>query len=66
MKPDDSNKTFKRCGVAAIALWTAAGLCYLAHAKGLAIGLVVLGVILELVAILVMWFASEEQKRDRE
>lgn len=56
----------KRCLVILFALWTAAFLCYLADAKGLATGLFVLGVVLELIALLIMWFVDENLKRDRE
>jgi hypothetical protein len=66
MKPGSTEKMHKRCLVILFTLWTAAFLCYLADAKGLATGLVVVGVVLELIALLIMWFVSEDQKRDRE
>jgi hypothetical protein len=66
MKPGSTEQVHKVCLGTAIALWMAAGLCFLADAKGLAIGLVVVGVVLDLIANLIMWFVSEDQKRDRE
>lgn len=66
MKPGSTEKMHKRCLVILFALWTAALLCYLADAKGLAAGLAALGVVLELIALLITWSVSEDQKRDRE
>lgn len=66
MKPGSAEQVHKVCLGTAIAPWMAALLRFLADAKGLATGLVVLGVVLDLVAHLVMWFVSENQKRDRE
>lgn len=66
MKPRSAAQVHKVCLGTAIALWTAAGLCYLADAKGLAIGLAVVGVVLDLIAHLIMWFVNENLKRDRE
>ncbi len=66
MKPGSTEKMHKRCLVILFALWTAALLCYLADVKGLAAGLVVVGVVLELIALLIMWFLDENLKRDRE
>lgn len=66
MKPGSTEKMHKRCLVILFALWTAALLYYLADAKGLATGLVVVGVVLELIALLIMWFLDENLKRDRE
>jgi hypothetical protein len=66
MKPGSAEQVHKVCLGIVFALWMAAGLCYLADAKGLATGLAALGVVLELIALLILWFVSEDQRRDRE